>query len=183
MSFLLSSSGKLTYHARLLNSITTASKNEGVFGFIVLDGLVFSSTKEQERSLVEHAIKMFGQNNLKIVRQDELSPRFFYDESLVKRLVEREHVTVTGRGTYTLRGVLQSVSYFIKAYNIPSQNAFVNLRESIDGGRPEIDAKMISGLPELIQIEKKTPQIGLNDLVRWRDKRIHILKKMGFAFG
>ena len=183
MSFLLSSSGKLTYHARLLNSITTVSKSEGVYGFIVLDGLVFSSIKEQERSLVEHAGKMFGHNNLKIVRQDELSPRFFYDESLAKRLVERENVTVTGRGTYTLRGVLQSVSYFIKAYNIPSQNAFVNLRESIDGGRPEINAKMISGLPELIQIEKKTPQICLNDLVRWRDKRIHILKKMGFSFG
>ncbi|WP_169704014.1 hypothetical protein [Candidatus Kuenenia stuttgartiensis] len=92
---------------------------------------------------------------MKIVRQDELSPRFFYDESLAKRLVERENVTVTGRGTYILRGVLQSVSHFIKAYNIPPQNAFVNLRESIDGGRPEIDAKMISGLPELIQIEKK----------------------------
>ncbi|WP_169703828.1 hypothetical protein [Candidatus Kuenenia stuttgartiensis] len=65
---------------------------------------MFSSIKEQERSLVEHARKMFGQNNLKIVRQDELSPRFFYDESLAKRLVERENVTVTGRGTYILRG-------------------------------------------------------------------------------
>ncbi len=42
MSFLLSSSGKMTYHARLLNSITTVSKNEGVYGFVVLDGLVFS---------------------------------------------------------------------------------------------------------------------------------------------
>ncbi len=82
------------------------------------------------------------------------------------RLPDAEHIS--------FGAVLQSVSHFIKAYNIPPQNAFVNLRESIDGGRPEIDAKMISGLPELIQIEKKTPQIGLNDLVRWRDKRIHI---------
>ncbi|MCZ7622436.1 MAG: hypothetical protein M5U24_08115 [Candidatus Kuenenia sp.] len=86
MSFLLSSSGKMIYHARLLNSITTVSKNEGVYGFVVLDGLVFSSIKEQERSLVEHARKMFGQNNLKIVRQDELSPSFFMMKALQKDL-------------------------------------------------------------------------------------------------
>lgn len=126
---------------------------------------------------------MFGQNNVKFVRQDELSPKFFYDESLAKRLTERENVIVTGRGTYTLRGVLQSVSSFIKAYNIPPKNAFVNLQESIDGGRPEIDKGILSGLPDLIQIEKKTPQIALNDLIRWRDKRLFLLRKMGFSFG
>jgi len=183
MSFLLSSAGKLTYHVKLLNSISNASKREGVYGFIVLDGLSFSSIKAQEKALVEHAKKMFGQNNLKFLRQDELSTKFFYDESIEKRLIEREKIVVTGRGTYTLRGVLQSVSCFIKAYNIPSKNAFINLPESIDGGRPEIDKKILSGIPDLIQIEKKTPQIGLDDLIRWRDKRIHLLKKMGFSFG
>ncbi|MDR4507614.1 MAG: hypothetical protein MRJ65_05145 [Candidatus Brocadiaceae bacterium] len=181
-SFLLNQNGKKPYHYVLQNSITEASKSKGIFGFIVLDEVAYTSNKEYDLSLKNHALKNFGEDRIRIARLKTLSTQFFYDKTIAQRLVDPEKIKVTARGTYTLRGVMEGIRHLIDAYNIPSKNAFINLQESIDGGRIMVDKKFFQTLPELIDIEKTTAEVGLDYLIEWKSKRIEVLKKLGLSF-